>query len=405
MTGERSHEIIQQVELFVTRMHASLEAGRPEPGDREIMDEIAPIMEPGFQIPDNPNQDKIEWRLDVEDLWKLDTAMDKVYSPGKTPARVPEHRPASTASEPASHDDSLASERCDAILLPPLPPLSAHGELPDRATLAAAMSAVPAVALPHRPLGPPTHFDPRDVASAPKLGQQLKALGRHYGWSQRAYTAQYSAQSRYPDLIVYYDAGEQDQAVNELASAAFPQHRLSRCDTTRHVEMHGSVIVQRSPELAVLRSPMPIDQAEHDADVAARLAKVADTLLWFAAADAVEMCHLRHAYMWRHFTDNLMTSATTEEVRSGVAAPASEVDDVSGPMKGFGRGRLDFTDANIRQCEDACDCCGRVRPLAPKLIACSGCKTSFYCGRACQKKHWKHHKAVCEAHVRAAQMT
>ncbi len=32
---------------------------------------------------------------------------------------------------------------------------------------------------------------------------------------------------------------------------------------------------------------------------------------------------------------------------------------------------------------------------AVKLSACSACKVVFYCGRDCQKRHWKRHKQVC----------
>jgi len=46
-----------------------------------------------------------------------------------------------------------------------------------------------------------------------------------------------------------------------------------------------------------------------------------------------------------------------------------------------------------------CSCCGQM--LAShgkngKLLSCGTCKTTHYCDRACQKRHWKHgHKSVC----------
>eukprot|EP00055_Hartaetosiga_balthica_P004381 m.141296 g.141296 ORF g.141296 m.141296 type:complete len:133 (+) comp38269_c0_seq1:96-494(+) len=30
-----------------------------------------------------------------------------------------------------------------------------------------------------------------------------------------------------------------------------------------------------------------------------------------------------------------------------------------------------------------------------KLLRCSRCKTTFYCNKECQKKHWKVHRKVC----------
>jgi len=31
------------------------------------------------------------------------------------------------------------------------------------------------------------------------------------------------------------------------------------------------------------------------------------------------------------------------------------------------------------------------------LLRCSGCKRKQYCGRECQKQHWKKHKSHCPA--------
>ena len=36
-----------------------------------------------------------------------------------------------------------------------------------------------------------------------------------------------------------------------------------------------------------------------------------------------------------------------------------------------------------------------------KLMTCSQCHRAWYCGRACQKKHWKQHKKACLATVAA----
>jgi hypothetical protein len=31
-----------------------------------------------------------------------------------------------------------------------------------------------------------------------------------------------------------------------------------------------------------------------------------------------------------------------------------------------------------------------------KLSRCSGCRCVFYCGKECQKEHWKEHKEMCK---------
>ena len=33
---------------------------------------------------------------------------------------------------------------------------------------------------------------------------------------------------------------------------------------------------------------------------------------------------------------------------------------------------------------------------SPELLQCSGCGDVRYCGQACQKSHWKHHKKDCK---------
>jgi hypothetical protein len=46
-----------------------------------------------------------------------------------------------------------------------------------------------------------------------------------------------------------------------------------------------------------------------------------------------------------------------------------------------------------------CASCGK---KALQMHRCSRCKAAFYCGAACQKRHWREHKAACEAACGAA---
>ncbi len=40
--------------------------------------------------------------------------------------------------------------------------------------------------------------------------------------------------------------------------------------------------------------------------------------------------------------------------------------------------------------------CGKAKkPDGSPLLTCSGCGDRLYCGKVCQKKHWKYHKILC----------
>ena len=41
-----------------------------------------------------------------------------------------------------------------------------------------------------------------------------------------------------------------------------------------------------------------------------------------------------------------------------------------------------------------CASCGRKQL---QLLKCSRCKAAFYCDAACQRRHWREHRAVCGA--------
>lgn len=43
-----------------------------------------------------------------------------------------------------------------------------------------------------------------------------------------------------------------------------------------------------------------------------------------------------------------------------------------------------------------CDSCRRKENKVLVMQVCSGCKVTMYCGRECQKKHWKVHKLACK---------
>jgi hypothetical protein len=43
-----------------------------------------------------------------------------------------------------------------------------------------------------------------------------------------------------------------------------------------------------------------------------------------------------------------------------------------------------------------------VHLVSGQSCICAGCCTARYCGRACQRQHWKQHKPVCKALAAAA---
>ena len=50
----------------------------------------------------------------------------------------------------------------------------------------------------------------------------------------------------------------------------------------------------------------------------------------------------------------------------------------------------------LRICGRTCACCGAQTEAGVELQRCSGCWRVYYCGRACQSKHWSNgHKGVC----------
>ena len=61
---------------------------------------------------------------------------------------------------------------------------------------------------------------------------------------------------------------------------------------------------------------------------------------------------------------------------------------------------LDAYTAPAAEARPACANCGKTRrwdKVDKPLSKCARCKSVAYCGAACQKAHWKAHKAACRA--------
>ena len=54
---------------------------------------------------------------------------------------------------------------------------------------------------------------------------------------------------------------------------------------------------------------------------------------------------------------------------------------------------------SINQC---CQHCGKVQDQ--QKLVCARCNVTFYCNKACQRKHWPHHKPACKTSKRANEL-
>ena len=73
-------------------------------------------------------------------------------------------------------------------------------------------------------------------------------------------------------------------------------------------------------------------------------------------------------------------------------------------MSGFRAGSLDWARGervwDLNPCFDkhfmyGCAVCHRGPVTSTQLTRCSSCRIVYYCSQACQKRHWKNHKAAC----------
>lgn len=390
--------------------------------------------------------------LSAEKLWALDELLE-LHGPPATRERVPVLPP-----------QELPRPACDghaALLLPPLPAGAT------RSDLIAAMQPVPPSALPSRPLGPTTCMTLSTLSSSAithlpdevrRLDTQMEVLGKHYGWATPAVLVAYSVLSRYPDLLIFYDAGNTHGELNTAASTAFPQHAETYGARHRRIDIHGPVVVQRHPRPRYVRHAAYLDQSSEDqaaADAADAMIRrrygphaavaiaerkqaltlgipycytgivsegdsrlidmppkvtaveLADTVAFFALHDAVKMARLRDAYfaMWHTCTTTLVPMSISGSWDAKEVVPGCLAQNVQ-PLRtapgscpeshSWGRARMEFEHADLLRCNSVCLQCGVSRAMVGKLRQCSGCGRAVYCSREHQVEHWQSHKAVCK---------
>ncbi|KAG2044845.1 hypothetical protein BDR03DRAFT_937357 [Suillus americanus] len=96
-----------------------------------------------------------------------------------------------------------------------------------------------------------------------------------------------------------------------------------------------------------------------------------------------------------------LKKAVSVRMRNGPAYDAAvsvenlgQVHEVKGDLEEARRVRLSHP-ADVIACGNY-DCPGEMFDRS-QLLACSGCKSAFYCGRACQAKDWRpRHKTFCK---------
>ena len=76
----------------------------------------------------------------------------------------------------------------------------------------------------------------------------------------------------------------------------------------------------------------------------------------------------------------------------GYGVPIRHYDDC--PLNDKRKKEIDRVVKNIDE-DKKCENCGSVGGEKGKLLMCSGCKCTFYCGAKCQKEDWKRHKKEC----------
>ena len=106
---------------------------------------------------------------------------------------------------------------------------------------------------------------------------------------------------------------------------------------------------------------------------------------------------LRHAPDKEPMERALIAPERWEVTRSGaVGFNQRIIDRAAGaiPLPNPGRSvRVHLVDGHI--IERRCAACGEWDRVGNVFLRCSGCMRVYYCGKACQRTHWKEHKAEC----------
>lgn len=216
---------------------------------------------------------------------------------------------------------------------------------------------------------------------------EIAHLKRTLKWKDPRGLFAYSSYSEYKDLWVWFDYGDKNSAVNELATTAFRCYELggSQCFTRPTWKIRGKVVMMRlepdrnfSPDV-VFRRDFTLDE-------------VYDTLCFFRDAEA-------SAFKIAQKRDSVRNQKRLERT-PGYHAMAAQMmaNGIAGPTY-FGSGMRTYDQVQSDK-SDECAVCGKKQYMVGRLMKCSRCQSRYYCSRECQKKDWKMHKKTCKAPAR-----
>ena len=103
--------------------------------------------------------------------------------------------------------------------------------------------------------------------------------------------------------------------------------------------------------------------------------------------DAQNYLFMLVAILKKKPTAAVLQSLTNAEIRKCVIAPLK----IQGSPSDF----MGSADAQKRVALQVCAKCGAKEAAMAQFKKCTMCKVTFYCGRECQKAHWKVHKKTC----------
>jgi hypothetical protein len=195
------------------------------------------------------------------------------------------------------------------------------------------------------------------------------------GWSDPRGLFGYSETSEYKDLYVYFDYGDTTSPMNELATKAFKMYGLGGAMVSGKPtwgDIHGPVIIVRL-EPAQL-SPNEVYNPTFT------LEEIYRTIVFFRDADVSA-----------HKIAAKRDSARFIKSQYGNIANKPDGTGYMGPAGVF------RTSEKIKHdMSDQCAKCGKAQSLVGRLKKCQVCQKTYYCGKECQRSHWKEHKKVCK---------
>jgi len=208
--------------------------------------------------------------------------------------------------------------------------------------------------------------------------QMKKWLKKQCGWTQPRMLIAYTEKGFYKDLFVYFDYGNKRGKVNKIATHTFKMYGLDAKQAVMDwSKIRGDAVMCRADpptsEPSEIRPP-------YDAVLSRQ--EIIDTILFFKDKNPAKVCRERD--MERMWGPEMRMMAAL-----GIPLPAYR-----GGRHGLTKHNILMPEQIERIIEKACANCHIPKPMVKKLMICP-CKSAYYCGKDCQRSHWKVHKQNC----------